>query len=110
MTNVHTYPGTREERLLRLIYTLWEQLDDHQRAALRAGIEQSDMGWALPQLDRHNDNDWLTIDEAARELGLTRKGLRNWHTRYGLTPIRNLYRWGDIQAIRRQRNMRKINR
>lgn len=108
--NIHVYPGSREQRLLQLIYTLWQQLNDHQHAQLRPGIEQAGMGWALPSLDRHNEDDWLTRDEAAQELGIKPWTIRKWHDRYGLTPVKGRYRWGDLKDIIRQRNKRKLGK
>lgn len=106
-SHVHRYRGTREERLVRLVVFMWEQFTPEQRAELRPGIEADDMGWAIPAFNCRDADDWLTIEELAAELGLTASGVRNWHSRYGLKPVRGRYRWGDVADVKRQRFMQK---
>lgn len=108
-SNVHIYRETREIRLQRLVYVLWNHLTEYQQAQLGPGVVKAGMGWALPgiTLDHIDDDDWLTVDQLAYETGLTESAIRNWRQRYGLTPVKGRYRWGDIQAIRRQRHQRK---
>lgn len=100
--NVHVYTATREDRLLQLVFFLWNQLGPEQRQDLTPGIEQSGMGWAIPTWECRDENDWLTVEELATELGMTPSGVRNWPSRYGLTPVRGRYRWGDICNRKRQ--------
>lgn len=97
---VHRYTASREDRLLRLVFFLWSQLPPEQQQELAPDIEAGEMGWAIPSWECHDDNDWLTLDELATELGMTQAGIRNWHRRYGLTPVKGRYRWGDV--IRRR--------
>ncbi len=68
------------------------------------------MGWAITVGATLTDDDWLSTDELAAELGITPSAIRNWQTRYGLKPRHGLYRWGDIQTIRKERTMRNAAR
>lgn len=106
---VHVYQETREIRLQRLIYVLWNHLTAYQQSELGPGIVKAGMGWALSgtTLDHHDDDDWLTVDQLAYELGLTPSAIRNWQQRYSLKPLKGKYRWGDIEAIRRERQQRR---
>lgn len=106
-TKVHVYKATREDRLLQLVFFLWAQLPTEQQAELRADIEAEDMGWAIPSWERRDPDDWLTVDELAADLGLSASAVRNWPSRYGLTAVRGRYRWGDVEAARKRRNIRK---
>lgn len=100
----------REQKLLRLVTVLWNELAPHSQAELGPVIEKAEMGWAIPASDHLTDDHWLTPEELAKELGLTASGVRNWQSRYGLKPIDGLYRWGDVQEIRKQRHQRNAQR
>lgn len=72
------------------------------------GIHADDMGWAIPSWERRDPDEWLTVEELAADLGMTPSGVRNWQSRYGLTPIKGRYRWGDVEETRQRRNQRKL--
>lgn len=100
----------REQKLLQLVTVLWNELAPKTRQELAPLITQAEMGWAIPTLDHLTDDSMLTTEQLAKELGLTPSGIRNWQSRYGLTPTDGLYRWGDVQQIRKQRNQRNTRR
>lgn len=100
----------REQKLLQLATVLWNELTNDKRTELAPLIRDADMGWAIPTLDHLTDDSMLTTEQLATELGLTPSGVRNWQSRYGLTPHNGLYRWGDVQQIRRERHARKTRR
>lgn len=104
---VHVYTATREERLLQLVFFLWAQLPPQAQDELREDIEAEHMGWAIPSWERRHPDDWLTLTELTAELGMTLSGIRNWQSRYGLTPVKGRYRWGDVEDTRRQRIFRR---
>lgn len=105
--NVHRYTAPREQRLLQLVFFLWAQLTHQQQQELRPDIEAENMGWAIPSWERRHPDDWLTVEELAADLGMTPSGIRNWQARYGLTPIKGRYRWGDVEEARKQRNIKR---
>lgn len=100
----------REQKLLQLATVLWNELTQASRDELAPLIRQAEMAWAIPTMDHLTDDHWLTTDQLAKELGLTPSGIRNWQSRYGLTPTNGLYRWGDVQQIRRERTTRNARR
>lgn len=99
-SKVHRYVESREARLLRLVNFLWAQIPPDVQAELAPDIEAGNMGWAIPSWECRNDDDWLTVDELATELGMTPAGIRNFPRRYGIQPVKGRYRWGDV--IRRR--------
>jgi hypothetical protein len=101
------YTETREDRLLRLICFLWYQITPQQREELKPGIHEQEMGWALPSWEHRDDDDWLTVNELAADLGMTPSGIRNWQSRYGLKPIDGRYRWADVKEAKDRRNLQK---
>lgn len=100
----------REERLLHLVSLLWGHLTPDVREELQPVIVEAAMGWAITSLGHLSDDHWLTPADLARELGLTPSGIRNWQSRYGLKPVDGLYRWGDVQEIRKERSRRNTER
>lgn len=105
---VHVYTAPREQRLLQLVFFLWAQLPPDQQSELRPHIAADNMGWAIPSWEHRDPDDWLTIDELAHDLGMTASAVRNWPARYGLTPVRGRYRWGDVEDARKKRNLGKL--
>jgi hypothetical protein len=101
-SKVHVY-RPREDRLLQLVFFLWNQLTHEQQEDLTPDIEAAEMGWAIPSWERRDADDWLTAQELAVELGMTVKGVRNWQSRYGLTPVRGRFRWGDVEDVKRRK-------
>ncbi|BDY33174.1 hypothetical protein [Mycolicibacterium mageritense] len=99
--------STREGDLLRLIHVLWTALNELTSTRyLESQIRKDGLGWALPTPEHHHDDDWLTVDQIAFELGYSQSAIRNWPSRYGLKPVNGRYRWGDIQSVR-QRQVRR---
>ena len=109
--NVHAYKASREVRLQHLVQVLWNHMNSYQHADLGPSIVRAGMGWAIPEAltDHRDQDDWLTVDQLAYELGLSRSAIRNWQQRYGLTPVRGTYRWGDVQRVLADRHQRKQN-
>lgn len=100
---------TRERDLQRLVSVLLHQLATFtDTRTVELNIRRSGMGWALPtSADFYEDDDWLTVDQLAFELGYTESAIRNWPSRYGLKPVKGRYRWGDVQTVIIGRNMRQ---
>lgn len=97
-------PSRRENELTKLVAYLWDELG---RAGANIGalgwtIRQNGMGWALPTRIQHlDDDDWLTPDEIAHELGYSAQTIRVWAHRYGLMQVKGRYRWGDMNDLHR---------
>lgn len=100
--------ATRERDLQRLVSVLLHQLGTFtDTRTIERNIRRSGMGWALPtSADFYDDDDWLTVDQLAFELGYTQSAIRNWPTRYRLKPVKGRYRWGDVQDTINARNQR----
>lgn len=100
----------REQKLLQLATVLWNELAPNKQQELAPLLRDAEMSWAIPTMDHLTDDHWLTTDQLAKELGLTPSGVRNWQHRYGLKPVDGLYRWGDVQQIRKERHARNTQR
>ncbi|KMV23350.1 hypothetical protein [Mycobacterium heckeshornense] len=92
----------RETALLRLVLVLWGELRRHtnpkELERLEQDIREAGLGWALGNLD-HHDDDLLTVDQLAHELGYSQSTIRDWPTRYGLQTVAGRYRWGDVKKM-----------
>lgn len=101
----------REQKLLRLIYVLWNQATPNTQAILIPYIEREGMAWAVSLDEYIEDDDWFTPDLLALHLGLSESTIRNWPRRYGLKPnSAGQYRWGDVQAMKVKRNRRNADK
>lgn len=91
----------RENKLLRIIFVLWLELERRMDTAeLEQAIRSEGLGWTLPStIDHHDADDWLTVDQLAFELGYTPSAIRNWPARYGLRPVKGRFRWGDVKHV-----------
>lgn len=100
---------TRERELQRLVSVLLHQLRTFtDTRTIERNIRQSGLGWALPSTtDFHDEDDWLTPDQLAYELGYTTSTIRNWPTRYDIKPVKGRYRWGDVLRVIDARNQRR---
>lgn len=98
--------------LLRLVLVLWGELRQRTRPAdldqLERDIRRAGLGWALGNLD-HDDNELLTTDQLAHELGYSTSTVRDWTSRYGLRNINGRYRWGDVKHMLARRRRRQIS-
>lgn len=112
----------REEKLLDLISYLWNLVPEEIQAPTELFIREMDMSWAIPGTRTSrgfsigvdpDPEEWLTIGEIAYHLGMTDNAVRNWRTRHDLEPIKegygkgrnrvaDVYRWGDVDKIRRK--------
>ena len=105
---------TREQTLLRIIYTLWLELrkpsDQQHPDQIDHEIRQAGAGWALPSHQGHDlhDDDLLTTTQVADQLGLTESTIRDWPRRYGIATHQGRYRWGDIKTVIRSRNRARM--
>lgn len=92
----------REQDLLRLITVLWAEVPHHIRDEMEPRIRQVGLGWALPTGFDPQDDDWLTPDQIAYELGLTVAAIWNWPGRYGIKSVDGRFLWADVQRIRQK--------
>lgn len=94
-------PTKRERQLMRVIHALWCELQrPHQDLeGLARNIRIAGLGWTIPGVVHLDDDDWLTPDQIAHELGYDVSTVRSWGSRYGLPRIRGKYRWGDIEKL-----------
>ena len=100
----------REIALLRLIWTLWEQLLEHtDTTEFEHQVRAAGLGWALPTWDHHHDDEWLTVDQVAFDTGHTPSAIRNWPARYGLRTIDGRYRWAVIRQLMETRGNRQAS-
>lgn len=92
-------PTRRERKLLQLVHFLWLELrsPSGNLEALEWAIRCEGMGWALPSRNTIADDDWLTPDQIAHELGYETSTIRVWAHRYQLRQIDGRYRWGDLR-------------
>lgn len=99
----------RENQLHQVIAVLFNELQTFTDTRhLEREIRRSGLGWTLPSsIDFFDEDQWLSIDQIAFELGYSPSAIRNWPSRYGIKPIDGRYRWGDIQRLIIARNMRR---
>jgi len=92
----------RETALLQVIHVLWTELRTPTRHPnqLDHDIRTAGHGWTIPGPDHIDDNDWLTPNQIAHELGYTTHTIHVWAHRYGLQQVKGRYRWGDIKQHR----------
>lgn len=101
----------REQKLLRLVHVLWNELAPNTQSILIPYIEGEGMAWAIPVGEYMDDDDWFTPELLAKHLGLSESTVRNWPSRYGLKPNSvGQYRWGDVVEIRGKQNLRNARR
>jgi hypothetical protein len=95
-------PTRRETKLLQLVHFLWTELrkTSDNPGAIEWAIRQEGLGWAIGGPDHIDDENWLTPDQIAHELGYQQSTVHVWAHRYGLRQINGRYRWGDIKQIR----------
>lgn len=91
----------RETQLLQLVHVLWTELRAPTCTPdqLDTGIRAQGLGWAIPGPDHLHEDDWLTPDQIAHELGYTTHTIHVWAHRYQLQQVKGRYRWGDIQQL-----------
>lgn len=92
----------RETALLRVIHVLWTELRNPTRHPdqLDHNIRAAGLGWTIPGPDHIDDNEWLTPNQIAHELGYTTHTIHVWAHRYHLQQVKGRYRWGDIKQLR----------
>lgn len=105
----------REQTLMLVICAMWDWIrrpNGETPDELFDRIKEGGAGWALPDWWEYLvDDDMMTVDQVSRELGMTTSAVRNWQSRYGMTPDRmGRYRWGDVKEIRKQQNLRNTPR
>jgi hypothetical protein len=101
----------REQKLLRLVHVLWNELAPNTQSILIPFIEDEGMAWAVPLEEYITDDSWFTPQQLASHLGLSESAVRNWPARYGLQANEDgLYRWGDVLRVRQAQNLRAARR
>lgn len=100
----------REQKLLRLIHVLWNEMAPNTQSILIPFIEDEGMAWAIPLEEYLTDDSRFTPQQLASHLGLTESTIRNWPTRYGLVAEDGMYRWGDVMRVRQAQNARAASR
>jgi hypothetical protein len=93
----------RETTLLMLVELLWEHIK-HPTVPpeiLEDALRARGLAWAFPRLCPYGEDDWLTTDQIADELGYDISTVRVWAHRYRLRQVDGRYRWGDIRRLGR---------
>lgn len=100
----------REQKLLRLIHVLWNELAPNTQSILIPYIEDEGMAWAVPLPEYISNDAWFSPPEIGKHLGVSESTVRSWQKRLGIVPRDGLYRWGDVQEALAEKNRRNIGR
>lgn len=101
----------REQKLMRLVHVLWNELAPNTQSVLIPYIEDEGMAWAVPLDEYMSSEDLFTPQELSKHLGVSESTVRSWPKRYGLKPnVVGQYRWGDVQEALAEKNRRNIRR
>lgn len=96
----------QREKLLYFVSQLWDAVPVEQRQELEAAAVKLGVGWVLP--DSGDDYDWLTTSQVADEFGLSLASVRtNWPRQYGIRPMNDRWRRGDVELVRLKRQLSK---
>lgn len=94
---------SRERTLLLLVELLWEHVK-HPTVPphiLEDALRARGFAWALPRLCPYGEDDLLTPEQIADELGYSVGTIYAWVHRYRLQQVNGRYRWGDIRKLGR---------
>jgi len=96
---------TRDEKLLRVIALLWEELPEPARQRLHPVVDRLGAAWTLPATG--DQTEWMTTVEVALEFGLSPASIRtNWPRQYGVRPVNDRWLRRDVELVRLKRHLK----